>query len=583
MIQKIQFLALSFLFFYFNIFGQGTNLPFGNRAYDILDRMEIKTGARLPYHSSLKPYLRGDAVRFGLDLLENDSTLTNRERSELQYVLDGSNEWIGEKKIIKTTVIGRSAENSLAEKSLGSSFYKKRKPVLKSLYKTPANFFEFNSKDFHFRVNPMLNLFYGNQEGSKEPVFINQRGIEFRGGVDDRVFFYSNIVESQARFSNFVTERVEEEKVVPGQGLYKKYSSELYNIERGYDFLNAQGYLGINFTKHIGAQFGHGKNFIGSGYRSLFLSDYATNYFHLKINWRVSKLHLQNIFSEVAASNKLRGSQLVPKKFIAAHYLSYDVTPDLSIGFFETVVFNRSEQFELQYLNPVIFYRSIEHLVGSPDNVMIGFNGKWNLLKRFQLYGQVIIDEFKADELFGDNQGWWANKYGFQGGLKYPDAFGLSGLDLQAEFNTVRPYTYMHRDSSTNYTHFLQPLAHPSGANFREWIVTAKFSPFKKLFFDAKYFSINRGDDFEGENWGGDLRYSYNSRVQDYGNEIAQGVGAKTRIINLSLSYEIFHNCFARLQYFTRSKDSELDDFSLETTYIGGGFTLNSSFFDLNF
>jgi hypothetical protein len=97
-------------------------------------------------------------------------------------------------------------------------------------------------------------------------------------------------------------------------------------------------------------------------------------------------------------------------------------------------------------------------------------DAKWNFLKRFQLYGQLMLDEFVFSELVTNNQGWWANKYGIQAGLKYIDAFGIDHLDLQAEYNQVRPYTYTHRDSSAYYAHYDTPLAHPLGANFKELI-----------------------------------------------------------------------------------------------------------------
>jgi len=41
-------------------------------------------------------------------------------------------------------------------------------------------------------------------------------------------------------------------------------------------------------------------------------------------------------------------------------------------------------------------------------------------------------------------------KVGAQAGLKYINAFGLDHLDLQAEYNSIRPYTYSFRDSSAS-------------------------------------------------------------------------------------------------------------------------------------
>ena len=312
----------------------------------------------------------------------------------------------------------------------------------------------------------------------------------------------------------------------------------------------------------MGLQFGYGRNFIGNGYRSLILSDFSNNYLYLKANWKVWKLHYQNLFMELAAQSNagLGANEVLPRKYMAAHYLSYQALPNLSFGIFETVIFDRQDAgFEFQYLNPVILYRTIEQGLGSPDNVLIGLDVKWNFLHRFQLYGQFMLDEFKFNELFIERRGWWANKYGIQAGLKYINAFGLDHLDLQAEFNQARPYTYTHRDSSSSYTHYNQPLAHPLGANFREALFIARYQPMKKLFLEGRFIRAKFGEDGAGKNWGGNLLKSHESREQDYGNEIGQGITATTHLLGLDVSYMLAHNVFIDLHYFYRKKESEED------------------------
>jgi hypothetical protein len=247
----------------------------------------------------------------------------------------------------------------------------------------------------------------------------------------------------------------------------------------------------------------------------------------------------------------------------------------MTIGFYEAVIFNRNNNFEFQYLNPLVFYRTVEGAIGSPDNVLLGMNGKWNLFKRFQLYGQVMLDELKFNELFVERRGWWANKLGVQAGLKYIDVFGIDHLDAQVEYNIVRPYTYSHRDSAASYSHFNQPLAHPLGANFKEAIIKLRYQPFHKLVFDGRFLAMNYGEDTATENWGKSVLLSYQSRVQDFGNEIGQGVGTNTIIIGLDASYQIYHNMYLDAHFFYRKMDSENDALDNTTNYIGGGFRMN--------
>ncbi len=173
------------------------------------------------------------------------------------------------------------------------------------------------------------------------------------------------------------------------------------------------------------------------------------------------------------------------------------------------------------------------------------------------------------------NSGWWANKYGVQAGLKYINTFGVDHLDTQFEFNSVRPYTYTHQDSSANYSHFNQPLAHPLGANFREVIFKVRYQPIKKLTLDGRMMFMNYGEDADTTNWGGNILLPYTTREMDYGNEIGQGIGTNTFLVGVDLSYELFHNIYIDLHYFYRKQDSEDPRRNLITNYIGGGFRMN--------
>lgn len=565
------------------LFSQGSNLPIGNQAYHILDRLEIKTGLPLPYHSTLKYYTRGSAAQCALTFDTAQTSLSFRDRLDLYYIFRDNNEWLATS-AYPTTLGGKKqpvkGENELTQVEASQEnprYTLSRKPFLKHFYKTPANFFEVNKKYFHLRLNPILAFKLGKAQDDDQLIFTNRRGLELRGGVDDRIYFYFSLLETQSRFPDYVTERIIDDRAIPGQGFFKNFNSELFNIENGYDYLNGQGYIGFNATRHVGFQFGYGRNFIGNGYRSLLLSDFSNNYLYLKVNWNIWRFHYQNLFTELSLNGHLDtpSGALIPKKYMAAHHLSISITPQITLGVFETVIFSRADQFELQYLNPIILYRTIEQSVGSPDNVLIGFDGKWNFLNRFQLYGQVMLDEFAFRELVTNNRGWWANKYGIQIGGKYIDAFGVDHLDLQAEFNTARPYTYSHTDRTANYTHYNQPLAHPLGANFKEYILKARFQPTKKWILDGRIIRASFGEDVDTTNYGGNIRLPNTTREMDFDNAIGQGIGATTTILGLDISYQLAHNVFVDLHYFYRKKDSEDDLRDKTTQFISGGFRVN--------
>ncbi len=576
-------------------FSQGSQLPSHYDGNRIADRLRIKTNQPTPFHPPLRPYQRADLVAYAAGLDSLGGVLSPLDKKDLQYLFDDNNEWLitsDEPTILagpdqplyrkvftdSTHTFYRLEPVERGDFSGDARFTRNRKPIFKTFYKTPANFFEIHKKDFHFSLNPLLNVKAGKDLESDGLIFYNQRGGEFRGSIDDRVYFQSTILESQVRFPAYVQDYIGLYNAVPGAGLYKPYKSLVFDIENGYDFLIAKGFVGFHVTPHIGVQIGHGTHFIGSGYRSLLLSDFANNYMHLKINSRIWKFHYQNIFAELSAKTKTAqgggGDRLLPKKFMAAHLLSYAFNKKLSVSFFEAVIFSRADQFELQYLNPVILYRTVEHALGSPDNVLIGFDARWDFAKQFSLYGQILLDEFKFGQLI-NNPGWWGNKYGFQAGLKYINALGVDHLDIMAEFNSVRPFTYSYTDSIANYSHWGQSLAHPLGSNFREYILQCRYQPMYRLVLDARWINAYKGEDINDLDYGGNILIPNSQKISAEGNELLQGIYTHTSFLAVDISYQLYHNLFIDLHALLRQRDSSLPEFVRRTSYFGGGIRLN--------
>ncbi len=535
-----------------NLQAQGIQVKPTEYTNQLINRLDIIYGSDI--HTGIRAYLRKDifAEAKKLDTLGDD--LHWRTQKDVQYLLDDNNDWLDDD------------QKNWAER-----------PILKYFYRTKAHLFETKHPDFQITADPIINFQVGKMK-DEEKHFVNQRGVALRGNIDKKIFFYTDVVETQIRVPNYVQKRVIEDKVLMGAGFLKSYKSDIFKIQKnGYDYLDATAYVGVNISKHIGVQFGHGKNFIGNGYRSLLLSDVSDNYFYLKLNWQFWKFHYQNIFSELLplSHRAYTGNDaLLPKKYAATHYLSFKPNKNLEFGFFESVVFNRSNHFELQYLNPIILYRTVEHLIGSPDNEVAGLTAKWNFLHQFQLYGQVAFDEFKLDELFRDNKGWWGNKFGIQAGAKWVNVAKIRNLDMALEYNLVRPYTYSHRDSLTTYTHNNQPLAHPLGGNFKEWIFSASYRPTRKWNAQIRTFFIEGGENKKGENWGANPLLGYSSRVQEYGNVIGQGDHYTRNITTASIGYQVMHNGWLEVSYFGRRtiySANQEDD----TSILSLGFRLN--------
>ncbi len=369
------------------------------------------------------------------------------------------------------------------------------------------------------------------EDTSNENNFINSRGISVGGTFGKHFSFSSSFLESQATFSTYIDSVIRETYVVPG-------ASRIKNYDNKFDYGTATGTIAFSLKKHFSFQFGHDKNFIGDGYRSLLLSDNSYNYPFLKINasfWKIKYMVLYALFQDgpyITAND----DEAFRRKYGTFHYLDINIGKRLTVGVLESIIwkYDSTRAFDINYLNPVIFLRPVEFSIGSPDNALIGFNTKYKLNSKNYLYGQLMLDEFKIKEVRAGN-GWWGNKQAFQLGFRSFSTFGIKNLNIGSEFNYARPYTYQHKSSATSYSHYNQALAHPLGANFWESVSTLSYS-FKRWNLNIKVNYAKVGYDIDStgapKNYGNSVLLSYiePSNSNPYGNETLQG--RETTLIN---------------------------------------------------
>ncbi|HWB61898.1 MAG TPA: hypothetical protein VG603_00200, partial [Chitinophagales bacterium] len=555
-------LALALL----QVHAQGTYIPLGTDAYYDLQRLDVKYSRILPIeHTCEKPFLRGNAAKIAETLLLSNLHFKKVQASEIQYLIDENPEF------------------------LDSLHSRTKRPLFKKLYTEPASFFSVYSKKkdwFDLHINPMIGLSVGGESQDSRFVFTRSVGLEVRGNIKRVFSFYFNVTGNDERPPSYVSDVIHPANLyyltgqyryafVPGQAYWKDYNSKLFKFNDGIDYFDARGYININVLKYMNITFGRDKNFIGDGIRSIFLSDYSAPYLFLKFNLHLWRFNYDNIFAQLN-SQYIRGAdQLLPKKYMAVHHLTLQATHWLNIGVFETVIFSRSDNFELQYLNPIIFYRAVEHSLGSPDNVMLGADAKANIAGHAQLYAQFLLDEFNFKHFF-KRDGWWANKWALQAGFKYIDI--LPNLDAQLEFNYVRPFTYTHDDGSIDYTNYNQPLGDPLGANFYEFIVNLHYHPLPQLTFNARYFVARVGDDtlVNGvmTNFGGNI-FQPNGGGQDVtnqlGNKTGQGAKGTINFFEFLATYQIWHNINFDCSLLYRGKStlkSDNNPITSQSTFI---------------
>lgn len=460
--------------------------------------------------------------------------------------------------------------------SFSNDFSKKNKGIFNWIYPNKVNMFEYADSNFQIYFNPGFNFQIAHSDLNNKLLYTNTRAIEIGGSINNKIGFYSFVSENQLRIANHERGFMSDYNALPGAHLVKEFKNE------GIDFLTASGYINFKILPSINVYFGQGKNFIGHGKRSLILSDFATDYTYLKINTQYKIFNYQNLYAQLI--DRYAGwNRPLPKKYMAAHYLSINLTEKLNFGLYEAVVFHDNNQtgrgFDLHYLNPLIFYRSVEHQIGDADKLLVGINLAYMPFKNFMFYSQFILNEFRLNDL-RDANGSVYNKYGYQLGVNYVDVAGLSNLDFGIEFNRVRPYTYTHYNVGSSYpvnsySHFNQHLAHPLGANFQEFIVSLKYQVTPRLFFD--FFSIIAmyGADSLNSNWGQNIFLDYTTFEREYNNKVGQGVKTDLLIISVVASYHLYHNLFIDFDVRYRMLESEINSRNSKNFFIGTALRLN--------
>lgn len=427
-------------------------------------------------------------------------------------------------------------------------------------YKNTAYLLE-HTGNTNFTLQPQVAI--GGMMDSDADYIINAvAGLDVKATVGARFGLNINASYVLGSFPEFYRIAIEENRSMPGTLQYTEFANGQY----GYFLLN--GHASYNVVpRYVTLSAGYRQFFVGDGIRSLVLSDFAAPMPFASFRAQIWKLQYTAAFFSANSQNKYPGLPYFgANKFINFHLISANLFPWLNVGLFETVTSAKSGGPEIGYFNPLIFYRSIERAYGSPDKMAIGITAKALLGKRAQLYGQFFLNEFTAKEFFAGN-GYKHNKWGAQIGAKYFNLFAVSNLDIQAEANFVRPYSYQHR-TAANYSHNNLPLAHPLGAGFKELIASVSYRPTYRWYIDARAMWWQQGlDSTASVNYGSDILKDIRNTVGNYGVSMIHGTPATTQIYQMNVGYEVFPRFVAELGGVFRHQESELPAFNSKKFY----------------
>lgn len=442
----------------------------------------------------------------------------------------------------------------------------------------------YHSKDFNFTINPTFNfeLSRHNGENDDKTGWINDRGIFVKGNITDKVHFYTAFHEIQSQFFDYRRDIINSQGLrVSGIGGAKYLGDEKKTLDYSY----VEGYAAYIPNKFFSFQLGHGKHFFGDGYRSLLLSDNASNYPYFKATFNYKNIRYTSIWAQQYYVPS--GHQIFVRysaKWNMIHYLDWSATKWLSLGLFEAIVTGNdslnTHTFDVHYINPLPWFPQ-EHN-GYKDNCIIGFNAKIVPYNNHCFYTQFILNtnNFKCKELF-NGDGYWGNRYGFQIGYKTFNIANIQHLDFQTEINYVRPYTYTHQTKSESYSHARQALAHPCGANFVESISFLRYN-WKRIFVETKFEYLVYGADTTNAYFGHNIEKQSTTIANEYNATTLQGNKTTTTFADISLSYLINpkYNMMFSLGTSFRNTKTETTEAKQCLLFVGFRTCLSNFYYD---
>lgn len=433
--------------------------------------------------------------------------------------------------------------------------------------------------EYTFYADFLPDLIIGRDLVKHENTNINTRGYQLGGTIGSKFYFYSSGYENQAVLPAYLNTYAQQTGMITGQAYDRSFG------KRKSDWSYITAIVSYTPIKFLNITLGQDKTFIGDGYRSLLMSDFSAPYSFLKLTANLGNVRYMAMYGLMndPMATRLSYQDDYRKKWGTFHYLDWNVSNRLSLGFFDAVIWGDKDDsgnkrgFDFSYASPIIFLRPAEASNGSGDNALIGFTGKYKIADGVALYGQFALDEFESKSFFADG-GSSRNKYGWQIGLRGAGLFKVKNFNYLVEFNGAKPYTYSEQQEIINYAQSSEPLAHPFGANFREVVGLLNYS-YNKFDFSAEGDFGRYGLDINGLNYGKDPFLPYTMPAKTQGNYIGQGLTTNMYYLEGKVAYVLNPKYNLRIEAGGIHRNETNASFTDRTTMFTIG--LRSSFRNL--
>lgn len=246
----------------------------------------------------------------------------------------------------------------------------------------------------------------------------------------------------------------------------------------------------------------------------------------------------------------------IDPKYLALHHVSITLPGDrLEFGFTDITIFSR--RFDIAYLNPFSFLKSVEHSLNDRDNGLLGAHIRWRIADGVEARGNGLMDDVIFSKI---GTGYWGNKFAWQAGIFWAAPLGFRDIDIAAEYTHVEPFMYSHFNTQNAFTTSGEIIGSAIGPNSKRYWGKIRWAPSAKLTLNVSASFVQHGEniyDSTGKlvfNAGGDVERSVTTAEEASASyEILGGRRVDALTLEGSASYEVWRGIQLLVRVLNRS------------------------------
>lgn len=559
---KFFFVLFTFLYIAGSAYSQVELVPLSNPVYDFLDRM-FTNKVIDSYSSSMGPVSRREAANCLKEITAKKNKLSRTDKALLDY-------YTTEFEYDMYDTMKKSSD-FFSKKGVGELFSNKKQKHLYSSVDSSVTFF----------WDGLANIRYIGLDGDsagKPHVLLGELGTRIRGTLFNSVGYYLRL-SNGVRLGGTSEDAQRTAFVDPLLSSIRKYRSEgnkTFDSYEGYlRYAPAKDWLGLTVGREA-LSFGTG--FIDK----LFLSNKNSAPFDfLKLDLHYKKVRYSFFHSSIVG-NDSAGAQL-SSKYLVFHRLELGpfFNNSFKLAFNEMVVYS-NVPLNFAFINPISFLTSADMNTELPgknsNNTLLGLDMQIYPAKNISIQGSLLIDDLNFETISNDSAKGNDNKFAFQGGINWQNAFTLPNLALAYEYTKVEPFVYAHREINNSYANWNLPMGHSLNPNSDEHAFRLAYNFGSRVKFAVTYKMQRTGENYT-DSLGNFVNVGSNilDGSEDFArkNEFLGGIRINRNIIIAELEFEPIKQYYFTIRYQRRNYDYVDRNISYGENIFWGSFRID--------